>query len=190
PFKLGQRYVGGTQAAPIGTARSGAFTAIDGKTNTSAWRRKTPSRVGGGGGSPVTAGNPVCRGEPDGNFLALDAKTGKELWRFQTGFGADAPPVFYEVDGEQYVAIATGGNQLQGSAYGDAVWAFSLKGQLGPLWPPPPPATVAGPTGPMVAGADTVRAGANNVEYSFAPSRIRIKTGTTVTFTNVGDLPH
>jgi len=28
------------------------------------------------------------------------------------------------------------------------------------------------------------------VEYSFAPARIRIKTGTTVTFTNVGDLPH
>ena len=35
-----------------------------------------------------------------------------------------------------------------------------------------------------------MKAGANNVEYSFAPARIRIKTGTTVTFTNVGDLPH
>ena len=77
-----------------------------------------------------------------------------------------------------------------GSAYGDAVWAFSLKGQLGPLWPPPPPQTVAGPTGPIVAGADTVRIAANNVEYSFAPARIRIKAGSTVTFTNVGDLPH
>ena len=93
----------------------------------------------------MTAGGLVFRGEPDGNFLALDAKTGEELWRFQTGFGADAPPVVYEVDGEQYIAIATGGNQLQGSAYGDAVWTFSLKGQLGPLWPPPPPPTVAGP---------------------------------------------
>ena len=30
---------------------------------------------------------------------------------FQTGFGADAPPVVYEVDGEQYIAIATGGNR-------------------------------------------------------------------------------
>ena len=132
----------------------------------------------------------MFRGDPDGNFLAIDAKSGKELWRFQTGFGADAPPVIYEVDGEQFVAIATGGNQLQGSAYGDAVWAFSLKGQLGPLWPPPPPQTVAGPTGPIAAGADAVRIGANNVEYSFAPARVRIKAGTTVTFTNVGDLPH
>ncbi len=189
-YILGQRYTGGSQAAPIGSPMNGTFTAIDSKTNTIAWQHKTPYRIGGGGGSSVTAGGLVFRGEPDGNFLALDAKSGKELWRFQTGFGADAPPIFYEVDGEQYVAIATGGNQLQGSAYGDAVWAFSLKGQLGPLWPPPAPQTVAGPTGPILAGVDTVRAGANNVEYSFAPARIRIKAGSTVTFTNVGDLPH
>jgi len=61
---------------------------------------------------------------------------------------------------------------------------------LSPLWPPPPPQTVAGPTGPIIANADAVSMGANNVEYSFGPARIRIKTGTTVTFTNVGDLPH
>jgi quinohemoprotein ethanol dehydrogenase len=189
-YVQGLRYTGGSQSAPIGSPMSGTFTAIDSTTNKIAWQHKTPYRIGGGGGSSVTAGGLVFRGEPDGNVLALDAKTGKELWRFQTGFGADAPPVFYEVDGEQYVAIATGGNQLQGSAYGDAVWAFSLKGQLGPLWPPPPPQTVAGPTGPIVAGADAVKAGANNVEYSFAPARIRIKAGSTVTFTNVGDLPH
>jgi len=189
-YVLGQRYTGGSQSAPIGSPMSGTFTAIDSKTNMIAWQHKTPYRIGGGGGSSVTAGGLVFRGEPDGNFLALDAKSGKELWRFQTGFGADAPPVFYEVDGEQYVAIATGGNQLQGSAYGDAVWAFSLKGQLGLLWPPPVPQTVAGPTGPIVAAADTIRIGANNVEYSFAPARVRIKAGSTVTFTNVGDLPH
>ena len=189
-YVLGLRYTGGSQSAPINSPMSGTFTAIDGKTNKIAWQNKTPYRIGGGGGSSVTAGGLVFRGDPDGNFLAIDAKSGKELWRFQTGFGADAPPVIYEVDGEQFVAIATGGNQLQGSAYGDAVWAFSLKGQLGPLWPPPPPQTVAGPTGPIAAGADAVRIGANNVEYSFAPARVRIKAGTTVTFTNVGDLPH
>jgi quinohemoprotein ethanol dehydrogenase len=189
-FKLGQRYVGGSQSAPIGSPMSGTFTAIDSKTNKVVWQHKTPYRLGGGGGSSVTAGGLVFRGEPDGNFLALDARTGQELWRFQTGFGADAPPVFYEVDGEQFVAIATGGNQLQGSAGGDAVWAFSLKGQLSPLWPPPPPQTVAGPIGPIVAGVDTIRMGGGNVEYSFVPGRVRIKTGTTLTFTNVGDLPH
>jgi len=189
-YKVGLRYTGGGQSAPIDSPMSGTFTAIDAKTNKIAWQHKTPYRVGGGGGSTVTAGGLVLRGEPDGNFLALDAKTGAELLRFQTGFGADAPPVVYEVDGEQYITIATGGNSMQGSAYGDALWTFSLKGQLGPLWAPPPPPTIAGPTGPIVSGVDTIRIGANNVEYSFAPSRTRIKTGTTLTFSNVGDIPH
>jgi glucose dehydrogenase len=92
---------------------SGTFTAIGGNTNKIVWQHKTPYRVGQGGGSTTTAGGLVFRGEPDGNFLAINAKTGEELWRFQTGFGADAPPAVYEVNGEEYVAIATGGNQAQ-----------------------------------------------------------------------------
>jgi alcohol dehydrogenase (cytochrome c) len=189
-YALGKRYDGGTQAAPIGSPMSGTFTAIGGGTNKIVWQHKTPYRVGQGGGSTTTAGGLVFRGEPDGNFLAVNAKTGEELWRFQSGFGADAPPAVYEVDGEEYVAIATGGNQGMLSANGDTVWVFSLKGQLGPLWPPPPPQSVAGPAGPVAAGVDTINVGANNIEYSYFPGRTRIKAGTTVTFTNVGDTPH
>jgi alcohol dehydrogenase (cytochrome c) len=189
-YGLGKRYDGGTQAAPIGSPMSGTFTAIGGNTNKIVWQHKTPYRIGQGGGSTTTAGGLVFRGDPDGSFLAIDAKTGEELWRFQTGFGADAPPAVYEVNGEEYVAIATGGNQGMLSANGDAVWVFSLKGQLGPLWPPPPPLSVAGPAGPVAAGVDAINVGANNIEYSYSPSRTRIKSGTTVTFTNVGDTPH
>jgi len=76
------------------------------------------------------------------------------------------------------------------SANGDAVWVFSLKGQLGPLWPPPPPLSVAGPAGPVAAGVDSIKIGDNNVEYGYFPSRTRVKAGTAVTFTNVGDIPH
>jgi alcohol dehydrogenase (cytochrome c) len=189
-FKVGQRYVGGAFTSPIGSPLRGTFTAIDSKTNKIAWQHQTPYPIGGAGGATSTAGGLLFRGDPDGNVLALDVRTGAELWRFQTGFGASAPPITYEVDGEQYVAIATGGNLLSGSAYGDAVWTFSLHGTLGPLWPPPAPTTVAGPGGPIVTGVDTVKIGDNNMEYSFAPARIRIKVGTTVTFTNVGDLSH
>jgi alcohol dehydrogenase (cytochrome c) len=189
-YVLGKQFNGGTQAAPIGSPMSGTFTAIGGNTNKIVWQHKTPYRIGQGGGSTTTAGGLVFRGEPDGNFLALDARTGEELLRFQTGFGADAPPAVYEVDGEEYVAIATGGNQGMLSANGDAVWVFSLKGQLGPLWPPPPPLSVAGPAGPVAAGIDTINIGANNVEYGYFPSRTRIKAGTTVTFNNAGDIPH
>jgi quinohemoprotein ethanol dehydrogenase len=189
-YSTGKRYTNGTQAPPIGSPLSGTFTAIDSRTNKIAWQHKTRYRMGGGGGSTVTAGGLLLRGEPDGNFVALDAKTGEVLWKFQTGFGADAPAMAYEVDGDQYIAIVTGGNSIQGSAYGDAVWAFSLKGQLGPLWPPPPPQTVAGPGGALADGVDKVKIGDNNVEYAYWPARTRVKAGTTLTFTNVGDIPH
>src|SRR2546421_3707883 len=133
-FLVGQRYVGGTQAAPIGAQMSGTFTAIDGKTNKIAWQHKTPYRIGGGGGATVTAGGLVFRGDPDGNFLAIDAKTGQELWRFQTGLRAGAPAAGYEVGGGEYIAISTRGHQLQGRADSGAVWGVSLKGDPNPLW--------------------------------------------------------
>jgi plastocyanin len=69
------------------------------------------------------------------------------------------------------------------------LWAFSLKGQVNPLWPPPP-AIAAGPGGAVADGVDKVKIGDNNVEYAYWPARTRIKAGTTVTFTNVGDIPH
>ncbi|HEX6442328.1 MAG TPA: PQQ-binding-like beta-propeller repeat protein [Stellaceae bacterium] len=189
-YLKGERYTGGTQAAPITSVMSGTFTAIASTTNKIGWQFKAPFRLGNGGGSTAAAGGLVFHGEPDGNLVAFDAKSGEVLWRFQTGFGAEAPPTIYEVDGEQYVAIATGGNQMTGSAYGDAVWVFSLNGKLGPLWPPPPPSNVAGPTGPIADGVKTVKIGDKNVEYAYWPSRTRVKSGTTVTFTNVGDVPH
>ncbi|MBV9248353.1 MAG: PQQ-binding-like beta-propeller repeat protein [Acetobacteraceae bacterium] len=190
PFKSGQRYVGGTQSAPIGSPLAGTFTAINSTTNKIAWQQQMPYRMGGGGGSSVTAGGLLLRGEPDGNFVALDAKTGDVLFKFQTGFGADAPPVVYEVDGQEYITIVTGGNVIQGSANGDAVWTFALNGNVQPLYPPPPPATTAGPLGAIAQNVDTIKIGDNNVEYAFWPARTRVKKGTEVTFTNVGDLPH
>ena len=141
-YRRGHIYTSGSQEAAFHTPLAGTFTAIDGSTNRIAWQHKMPFRMGGGSGSSVTAGGLLFRGEPDGNFVAVDAETGEVLWKFQTGFGADAPPIVYEVDGDEYIAIATGGNSIQRSATGDAVWAFSLKGQVGPAWwPPTPPPT-------------------------------------------------
>jgi quinohemoprotein ethanol dehydrogenase len=149
PYRRGRIYTNGYQETAVGTTLAGTFTAIDSKTNKIAWQHKTPYRMGGGGGSTVTASGLLFRGDPDGNFVAIDANTGEVLWKFQTGFGADAPSAIYEVDGDEYIAIATGGNSIQRSANGDAVWAFSLKGRLGPAWwPPPPPPTYNGP-GPL-----------------------------------------
>ncbi len=123
-YLKGERYMGGTQAAPINSVMSGTFTAIGSNTNKIGWQFKAPFRLGNGGGSTATAGGLVFHGEPDGNVLAFDAKSGEVLWRFQMGFGAEAPPSVYEIDGDEYIAIAAGGNQMTGSAYGDAVWVF------------------------------------------------------------------
>jgi alcohol dehydrogenase (cytochrome c) len=189
-WKNGMRYVGGTQAAPIGSPMSGTFTALNGNTNKIAWQQKLPYRMGGNGGGSTTAGGLLLRGSPDGNFTAQDAKTGEVLLQFQTGFGADAPPMVYEVDGQEYIAIVAGGNSVHGSAFGDAVWAFALDGKLQPAWPPPAPATVAGPTGPVADSPKAVRIADNNVEYSYWPARMRVKQGTKLEFVNAGDVPH
>jgi alcohol dehydrogenase (cytochrome c) len=64
----------------------------------------------------ATKGNLVFTGTGDGFFKAFDAKTGKELWKFQTGSGIVSSPITWEMDGEQYIGVASG--------YGGAV----------PLW--------------------------------------------------------
>src|SRR5262249_60246292 len=63
-FKTGQRYVGGTQAAPIGTPMSGTFTAIDSRTNTIVWQHKTPYRLCGGAGAARAAAGARLPGGP------------------------------------------------------------------------------------------------------------------------------
>lgn len=50
----------------------------------------------------------VFQGEADGHFSARDVLTGEVVWQLATGFSFMAAPISYEVDGEQYIAIATG----------------------------------------------------------------------------------
>jgi alcohol dehydrogenase (cytochrome c) len=50
----------------------------------------------------------VFTGRPEGTLVALDAKTLKELWSFETGSGVNAPPMTYSVNGKQYLAILVG----------------------------------------------------------------------------------
>jgi len=184
---------------PNGTKRSGNITAIDPTTNKIVWQKPNVWPKGMGSGIMSTAGGLLFSGDPDGNFVAYDANTGDELWRFQTGFGADAPAITYMLNGEQYVAIATGGNVLAYSAPGDAVWAFKLDGNVGSLNAPKAPPTVGAITGVPVV-ADTVSIGRNwnadlkqaNVvnEYAFGPDNISVPVGTSVTWTNQGDVQH
>jgi alcohol dehydrogenase (cytochrome c) len=64
----------------------------------------------------ATAGGVLFASSREGNFIALDAKTGKSLWRYQTGGNMAASPMGFAVDGRQYVAVASG----------DAIYCFAL----------------------------------------------------------------
>jgi alcohol dehydrogenase (cytochrome c) len=49
----------------------------------------------------------VFAGDDDGNVIALDARSGKHLWNFNVGERLTASPIIYELDGRQYVTIAS-----------------------------------------------------------------------------------
>jgi hypothetical protein len=54
-----------------------------------------------------------------------------EVWSFNTGTPIGAPPISYEVDGKQYVAVVTGGSPgfapaLQGMQAASQVVVFGL----------------------------------------------------------------
>jgi PQQ-dependent dehydrogenase (methanol/ethanol family) len=60
------------------------------------------------GGMLATDTNLLFQGDTMGSFRAYDATNGKELWSMNLKSGVQAAPITYELDGEQYVAVATG----------------------------------------------------------------------------------
>ena len=68
----------------------------------------------------ATAGDLVFTGDPEGNFFALDARSGNKLWSFQTGAGHRGGSISYSVNGRQYIAVTTGFQQslVGGAAVG------------------------------------------------------------------------
>ena len=106
------------------TKRSGTLSAIDPKDGKIQWQLRTTLPVMSG--ALATAGGLVFAGESNGDFIAVDAKNGKRLWRFATGAGVNAPPVTYRAGDRQYVAVAAGGHALFKFPLGDAVIAFAL----------------------------------------------------------------
>jgi alcohol dehydrogenase (cytochrome c) len=59
-------------------------------------------------GTLATAGGLIFLGLMDGTVAAFDDTTLDELWKLNVGSGFSAPPMTFEVNGRQYVAIASG----------------------------------------------------------------------------------
>ena len=112
PFRIrytaGQPYVGATLSMypPQGETNMGNFIAWDAKTGKIVWSDKEQFSVWSGVLS--TAGGVVFYGTLEGYLKAVDAKTGKELYKFKTPSGIIGNPMTYEQGGKQYVAILSG----------------------------------------------------------------------------------
>jgi len=114
-YKAGSAYLGqGFRIKKLYDDHVGILRAIDPKTGKVAWEHKEKFPLWAG--TLTTAGGLLFTGTSDGYAKAFDAKTGKELWKFQTGSGVVSVPITFDLNGEQYVALQSG--------YGGAV----------PLW--------------------------------------------------------
>ncbi|CAN5206864.1 hypothetical protein BH11PSE9_BH11PSE9_00340 [soil metagenome] len=126
---------GGNGLRQIGGYQTGGLAAIDASTNLPVWRKEfgLAGDVAHGSHPLVTASDLLFINKIDGWLLGMDAATGEELWRFQTGFHAASGVVTYSIDGEQYIAMpAMAGTQPYSQAaagQGAAVWAFKLGGK-------------------------------------------------------------
>jgi quinohemoprotein ethanol dehydrogenase len=207
------RGAGGNGQRALGQYQSGGIAAFDGSSTQLKWNKVTGLDMAHGQGPVATASDLLFIGQFDGNALALDASTGNELWRFQTGAAISSPPVVYSIDGEQYVAFFAGGT---GIPYGNSVtnsdmlWAFKLGGQLKTASgsqenPTPRPLNLRRPVGGQLVEGSTLSppntvflarasrtadTSANQADATAAgamnPTQMRVPVGTTVTFLNPG----
>jgi alcohol dehydrogenase (cytochrome c) len=125
-LRAGDDYLGGTSLPIPGEPQWGTITAVSVATGTIAWQVRTGEPMVGG--TVATAGGLVFAGEGSGWFRAYDARTGRKLWEHKAAAGVNAPPISFEVDGEQLVAVAAGGNQNFGFPFGDELLVFGLPG--------------------------------------------------------------
>jgi alcohol dehydrogenase (cytochrome c) len=130
-YKEGETFTGGEFGPTTGFSAPGYVTAYDMSTGKIAWQHKFPESPYSG--TVTTAGGLVFVGQSKGELDALDAKTGKVLWSFQTGAGANTTVTPFEDEGEEKIAIYAGGNSLAATPHGENFWVFSLKGTMGPL---------------------------------------------------------
>lgn len=112
----------------------GYLKAVDPMTGKAKW--SVPYKSPNFSSTMVTASDLVFTGVMTGEFQALDAKTGKLLWSFQTPSGIVGQPVTWERDGKQYVTVMSGIGGVYAMRSGDpnlvkvptgaTLWTFGL----------------------------------------------------------------
>ena len=125
PAKDGLPPIRYASSEPTKDARWGTLSAINLTTGKIQWQVKTAQPLTGG--VLATRGNLLFMGEGDGSFNAYNSNTGDMLWQAKVDAGVNAPPISYEIDGVQYVAVAAGGNAIFGYTAGDNIVVYKLK---------------------------------------------------------------
>jgi alcohol dehydrogenase (cytochrome c) len=103
--KPGEPYVGTGQQVDERVGAPGSVRAIDPLTGTTRWN--FPIQFGSSAtGVLSTAGGVLFAASRDGYLIGLDSRTGKLLWKYQTGAEIRSSPISYAVDGRQYIAVS------------------------------------------------------------------------------------
>jgi quinohemoprotein ethanol dehydrogenase len=124
----GELTIGGLTMAAVTTDPmdgKGALVAWDPVRQQAAWR--APYDTLWNGGVLATAGDVVFQGAGDGYVYAYDAKTGRQLWKFNAEMGIIAAPMTWSAGGKQYVSVLAGYGGTAGitSDVMNAGWKFS-----------------------------------------------------------------
>ncbi|HEX9107801.1 MAG TPA: PQQ-binding-like beta-propeller repeat protein, partial [Longimicrobiales bacterium] len=128
PYETGQLFVGGTLRYLPNEPQWGVVTAIDPISGQIRWQRQLPRP--NLSGLLATAGDLVFAGEADGFLDAFDARSGDLVWQYPTGAGVSGGVMTYNVDGVQYVAVASGGDAQLATRPGDNLYVFALRSKI------------------------------------------------------------
>jgi alcohol dehydrogenase (cytochrome c) len=108
-YHPGEMFLGGASQIIDNPPQESAVRALDAMTGEMRWDYRYKSWSAGG---VLSTRGGVVFGGLGPIFLALDAKTGRELWRVDTGGIVRAAPVTFLIDGKQFVTVAAGHDLL------------------------------------------------------------------------------
>ena len=117
-YEPGKSFTGGMARSPVPSIRRESFIkwgkewgygvvrALNPATGEKVW--DYPMMDVSDAGILTTGSDVLFSGNREGYFFALNARTGKELWKRYLGLQVAASPITYTVDGVQYVSVAAG----------------------------------------------------------------------------------
>ena len=131
PPTKGEAYFGADYQQYLTSDTPGNFVGFDVVARKVLWRVVSPAPFWAG--AVATSSGLVFTGDMRGYFMAIDARSGEVLWRFQTGSGIIGSPITYKLDGTQYVAVPSGGIGGDMTFYytepkAGNLWVFALDG--------------------------------------------------------------